>query len=30
MEAAGMKESFIRALQAAQHRATELGDEFGR
>ncbi|MFM2111490.1 MAG: hypothetical protein RLZZ271_150 [Pseudomonadota bacterium] len=30
MEAAGMKESFITALKAAQARAAELGDEFGR
>jgi pyrroline-5-carboxylate reductase len=30
MEAAGMKEAFISALRAAQHRAAELGDEFGR
>lgn len=30
MEAAGMKASFIHALEAAQHRAKELGDEFGK
>ena len=30
MEAAGMKALFIAALQAAQHRAKELGDEFGK
>jgi len=30
MEAEGMKASFIRALHAAQQRATELGDEFGK
>ena len=30
MEAAGMKQAFINALRAAQHRAGELGDEFGR
>jgi pyrroline-5-carboxylate reductase len=29
MQAAGMQESFITALKAAQHRAKELGDEFG-
>ena len=30
LEAAGVKASFIAALQAAQQRARELGDEFGR
>jgi pyrroline-5-carboxylate reductase len=30
MESAGMQASFIAALQAAQARAGELGDEFGR
>jgi pyrroline-5-carboxylate reductase len=30
MEASGLKQAFIRALKAAQRRATELGDEFGR
>ena len=29
LEAAGVKESFIQALFAAQRRASELGDEFG-
>lgn len=29
MDAEGMKASFIKALHAAQKRATELGDEFG-
>jgi len=29
MEAAGMKASFVKALQAARARAVELGDEFG-
>jgi len=29
MEAAGVKEAFITAMQAAQSRARELGDEFG-
>jgi pyrroline-5-carboxylate reductase len=29
MEAAGMKASFVQALQAARARAVELGDEFG-
>ena len=30
MEAVCMKEAFISALRAAQHRVAELGDEFGR
>jgi pyrroline-5-carboxylate reductase len=30
MEAAGIKASFIAALRAAEKRAGELGDEFGR
>jgi pyrroline-5-carboxylate reductase len=30
MEAAGIKASFIAAMRAAEHRAGELGDEFGR
>lgn len=30
MDAAGMKEAFIGAIGAAQRRAKELGDEFGR
>jgi pyrroline-5-carboxylate reductase len=30
MEAAGMKNSFIAAMQAAERRAGELGDEFGK
>jgi pyrroline-5-carboxylate reductase len=30
MEAAGMKASFVTAMQAAQVRARELGDEFGK
>jgi pyrroline-5-carboxylate reductase len=30
MEAAGMKQAFVAALKAAQARAKELGDEFGR
>ena len=30
MESSGMKDAFIRAMQAAQQRAVELGDEFGR
>ncbi|WP_028601682.1 pyrroline-5-carboxylate reductase [Ottowia thiooxydans] len=30
MEGSGVKEAFIRAMQAAQQRAVELGDEFGR
>jgi pyrroline-5-carboxylate reductase len=29
LEAAGVKDAFIRALAAAQQRARELGDEFG-
>jgi pyrroline-5-carboxylate reductase len=29
LEAAGVKESFVRALHAARARAKELGDEFG-
>jgi pyrroline-5-carboxylate reductase len=30
MQESGMAEQFITALQAAQHRAKELGDEFGK
>jgi pyrroline-5-carboxylate reductase len=30
MEASGMKASFVKAMQAAQVRARELGDEFGK
>ena len=30
MEAAGIKPAFIQAMQAAEHRARELGDEFGK
>jgi pyrroline-5-carboxylate reductase len=30
MEAAGVKQAFIAAMQAAEHRARELGDEFGK
>lgn len=30
MEGSGMKDAFIRAMKAAQQRAVELGDEFGR
>jgi pyrroline-5-carboxylate reductase len=30
MEAAGIKSAFVAAMRAAQHRASELGDEFGR
>jgi len=30
MEAAGVKAAFIAAMRAAQKRASELGDEFGR
>jgi len=30
METAGIKASFISALRAAEKRAGELGDEFGR
>jgi pyrroline-5-carboxylate reductase len=29
LEASGVKEAFVKALRAAQHRAHELGDEFG-
>ncbi len=29
LEADGVKAAFVKALQAAQHRAAELGDEFG-
>jgi pyrroline-5-carboxylate reductase len=29
LESSGVKEAFIKALRAAQHRAHELGDEFG-
>ena len=30
MEAAGIKASFVKAMQAAEQRARELGDEFGK
>ena len=30
LEASGVKAAFVQALQAAQQRARELGDEFGR
>jgi len=30
METAGIKTAFIAAMQAAEHRAGELGDEFGK
>jgi len=30
MEAAGIKPAFVTAMQAAEHRARELGDEFGK
>jgi pyrroline-5-carboxylate reductase len=30
MEQAGVKASFVAAMRAAQARAAELGDEFGR
>ena len=30
MEASGIKPAIVKALKAAQRRATELGDEFGR
>ena len=30
MESAGLKAAFVRAMQAAEQRARELGDEFGR
>jgi len=30
LEASGVKSAFIQAMQAAQHRAGELGDEFGK
>ena len=30
MEAAGVKDAFVAAMRAAQARAAELGDEFGR
>jgi pyrroline-5-carboxylate reductase len=30
MEAAGIKPAFVKAMQAAEHRARELGDEFGK
>jgi pyrroline-5-carboxylate reductase len=30
METAGIKPAFVRAMQAAEHRARELGDEFGK
>ena len=29
MEEAGIKQQFMRAMQAARQRASELGDEFG-
>ena len=29
MEASGIKPAFVKAMQAAQQRAKELGDEFG-
>ena len=30
LEAAGVKATFVRAIEAARRRAEELGDEFGR
>ncbi len=30
MEAAGIKSAFVKAMQAAEQRARELGDEFGK
>jgi pyrroline-5-carboxylate reductase len=30
LEASGVKDAFVRAMQAAQQRAEELGDEFGK
>jgi pyrroline-5-carboxylate reductase len=30
MENAGMKQAFVKAMQAAEQRARELGDEFGK
>ena len=30
LEAEGVKAAFVKALRAAQHRAAELGDEFGK
>ncbi len=30
MESAGLKAAFVRAMQAAEQRARELGDEFGK
>jgi pyrroline-5-carboxylate reductase len=30
LETAGVKASFVKAMQAAQVRAKELGDEFGK
>jgi pyrroline-5-carboxylate reductase len=30
LEADGVKDAFVKALKAAQQRARELGDEFGR
>jgi pyrroline-5-carboxylate reductase len=30
MEAAGIKHAFVKAMQAAEQRARELGDEFGK
>ena len=30
MESAQIKPAFVKAMQAAEHRARELGDEFGK
>ncbi len=30
METAGIKPAFVKAMQAAEHRAREMGDEFGK
>ncbi len=30
MQASGVKADFVKAMQAAEHRARELGDEFGK
>jgi pyrroline-5-carboxylate reductase len=30
MQSAGVAAAFVAAIRAAQHRATELGDEFGK
>jgi len=30
METSGVKAAIVRAVKAAQRRAAELGDEFGR